>query len=118
MVEETATYYTINITNPNFGFEEYQVKHNETIRTISLQKNLNEYLILERNKNVDFYDNISEGDIIFIPNSYAKEVKLVINKDGFVLEDIFVCDQNGLFEEYHYSELKKNISELNLELDN
>lgn len=118
LVQETNTTYIVEVTNPNFHYHNYTVKKGETIRTIAFERNLNEFLILERNDNVDFYDDIDEGDVIEIPTSYAKKVKLIIDKKDLMLKDILAYDEKGLFEEYHYSSMKKNVTKLNLELDN
>lgn len=111
-------YITVNVQNPKFDFVDYTIKANEDVRKIALSRDLNEYLILELNNHIDFYDDVKAGDIIKIPNSYAKQVKVVFDFETFLIRDIFVYDHKGLFEEYHYRDIKKNIKDLNFDLDN
>jgi hypothetical protein len=118
IIESTDSIISIGVTSAKFGFIDYTVKANEDIRSISQRLKLNEYLILSNNEGVDFYDDISEGDLIKTPNSYAKQVTFTISRNEYYLKDIFVYDNLGLFEEYHYSIQSVNTVGLNFDLDN
>lgn len=93
--------YKMLLTYPNFAWEEYTVKKGETLIEIARSKNLNEYMILEKNK-LSWYDKVSEGQTILIPNIFAKKVILYVDK--LLKLPIYqeVHDDMGLFEVYEY----------------
>jgi hypothetical protein len=100
--------YKIRISNPGFGFFNYTVKKNETITSIARRYFVNEYMILENNPKFDDYDDIDEGDILKIPNSYAKTVLLFVDQIHYMPVGIRVEDDKGLFEQYDYFSLEVN----------
>lgn len=100
--------YKIRISNPGFGFFNYTVKKNETITSIARRYFVNEYMILENNPKFDDYDDIDEGDILKIPNSYAKTVLLFVDQVHYMPVGIRVEDDKGLFEQYDYFSLEVN----------
>lgn len=100
--------YKIRISNPGFGFFNYTVKKNETITSIARRYFVNEYMILENNPKFDDYDDIDEGDILKVPNSYAKTVLLFVDQVHYMPVGIRVEDDKGLFEQYDYFSLEVN----------
>lgn len=93
--------YKLLLSYPNFTWEEYTVKKGETLIEIAKNKNLNEYMILEKNK-LSWYDKVSEGQKILIPNIFAKKVILYIDKILKLPIYQEVYDDVGLFEVYEY----------------
>lgn len=93
--------YKLLLSYPTFAWEEYTVKKGETLIDIARNFNLNEYMILEKNK-LAWYDKVSEGQTILIPNIFAKKVILYIDK--LLKLPIYqeVHDDVGLFEIYEY----------------
>jgi hypothetical protein len=100
--------YKIQIQNPGFTYNNYVVKKGETIITIARKYFVNEYMILENNPKFDDYEDVEEGDIIRIPNAYAKNVTLFIDKINYMPIGIRVEDDKGLFEQYDYFSLQVN----------
>ena len=107
-VHNNVKCYKIRISNPGFGFFNYTVKKNETITSIARRYFVNEYMILENNPKFDDYDDIDEGDILKIPNSYAKTVLLFVDQVHYMPVGIRVEDDKGLFEQYDYFSLEVN----------
>ena len=92
------------VVNPSFFFREYIVQHGEDVESIAKKFNLSSYLILLEN-NLSFYNDISFGDIILIPNSYAEEFEIWIDLQSYlpIVQKIFV--NNSLFEYYEYKNI-------------
>ena len=94
----------LKVINPDFTFLEYIVKEGENIESIATKFNLSSYLILVEN-NLNFYNDISFGDTIQIPNSYAEEFEVWIDLDSNlpIVQKIFV--NHKLFEHYEFNNI-------------
>lgn len=95
------------LTYPDFKWETYTVKKGESVIDIAKDRNLNEYMILEKNK-LSWYDKVSEGQKIQIPNIYAPKVIIYIDKILKLPIYQEVHDEQGLFEIYEYHGLIVN----------
>jgi outer membrane lipoprotein-sorting protein len=100
-------YYKADINYADFAYENYTVLAGEDIRKIARKKFVNEFMILEYNK-LDDYDDVKAGQVIKVPNVYAKRVVLYIDKTNYlpVIQELY--DDKGLFEKYHLTNLKIN----------
>ena len=65
-------------------------------------------MILEKNKKIDDYFDISIGQIIKIPNDYAPKMVLYIDKKLNLPLVIEVYDDKGFYERYEYRKLEFN----------
>jgi hypothetical protein len=101
--------YKLTVMMPNFKWESYTVKKGENIVTIARRNYISQYMILENNKNVSWYDAVKEGQQIQIPNSYCKYALILIDKESFLPISIRIIDDRGLFESYQYLDIKLNI---------
>lgn len=99
--------WIVSFNNPHFTYDKYTLKKGETILTIAAERKLSEHMILERNKLKD-YDDASAGDVIEIPNSYAPQLKLYIDKQRNIPMMMEVHDDQGLYELYQYSDVVVN----------
>ena len=95
--------HRIIFTNNHFGYKKYQVKANEDILSIAKKNKLCSYLILEKNPQVDHYYDVDEGDEILIPSDYSPKMELLIDKVRLIPLSIKVYDDEGLFENYQYT---------------
>jgi hypothetical protein len=100
--------HKILIRNNQFKYLDYKVKKGENMITIARKFKVGEYMILENNKKHDNYKDIKEGDIIKVPNGYAKNVTLYIDKLYYLPIGIKVEDDKGLYEQYEYFYLQYN----------
>ena len=108
MINNRASYKII-IHNNDFGFVDYTVKKGETLMTIARKLFVSEYMILTNNRpKVDDYKDVKEGQIIKVPNAYAKNVLLYVDKVNFLPIGVRVFDDKGLFEQYDYYNLQLN----------
>jgi outer membrane lipoprotein-sorting protein len=102
------TCYRLSIAFPDFLWENYIVKKGETIISIARRLHVSEYMVLEKNTNVSWYDDVKAGQIIQVPNVYAKLTLLLIDKESFLPLNNTVFDDKGLFETYEYLNLQVN----------
>lgn len=101
--------YKISIYYPLFKYVNYTVKPGEDIIAIARKNYLSEFKILEKNK-LDNYQNVKAGQVIQIPNSYAKKTILYIEKKTDLPVEQIIYDEIGLFEKYELWDIKVNPS--------
>jgi hypothetical protein len=100
--------WKVSFVNPHFAFEKYEVKKGEDLNTIAYRNKINEYLILEKNPSVKFYNDIKPKQIITITNDYSPKLELIIDKKLKLPLVIKVFIDNELFEQYEYYDVKIN----------
>jgi Protein of unknown function (DUF1571)/LysM domain len=98
----------IDMANPDYHHATYLVQMGEDLNSIAIKLNINEYAILELNKAVDFYDDISPGQELKVPSSYAKKMVLYIDQVYMLPLVIKVFDDTGLYEQYAYKKFALN----------
>lgn len=92
----------------DFAIINYKCKKGETVLSIAKQQYISEYKIMELNKQLDEFDDVKEGDIIKIPNAYAKQIVLFIDEKSGLPIYQRISDELGIFEIYEYSDVKVN----------
>ncbi len=102
------TCYKLSISFSDFAWQSYMVKKNETILTIAKKLNVSEFMILEKNPQAGWYDDVNEGQVIQVPNVYAKIILLMIDKEYMLPISEKILDDKGLFETYEFYNLKVN----------
>jgi outer membrane lipoprotein-sorting protein len=101
--------YKINIDNKGFKYVDYTIGENESITSIARKFFIAEYMIIEKNpKFKDYFDILKKGEVIKIPNWYARTVTMYIDDLYFLPISMKVYDDKGLFEEYNYHHLQVN----------
>jgi hypothetical protein len=103
------TCYKLSISFSDFAWEPYTIKKGETLITIAKKMNISEYMVLEKNPAVTWYDDVKEGQVIEVPNIYAKVILLMIDKEYMLPISEKILDDKGLFETYEYYNLKVNV---------
>ncbi len=100
--------YKLSISFPDFAWGPYTVKKGETMITIARKLHVSEYMVLENNPKISWYNDVKEGDVIQVPNAYAKLTLLLIDKEYMLPVNNKVFDDKGLFETYEYSDMQVN----------
>lgn len=101
--------YKILIDNKDFKYIDYTIGEGESITSIARKFHIAEYMILEKNpKFKDYFDILKKGQVIKIPNWYARTVVMYIDQLYFLPISMKVLDDKGLFEEYNYYFLQVN----------
>ena len=106
----------LEVVNPDFSFTEYIVQQGEDVESIAKKFNLSSYLILVEN-NLNFYNDITIGDEILIPNSYGEQFEIWIDLQSSlpIVQKVFV--NNKLFEHYEVKNIIINPEFSNNEFD-
>ncbi len=101
--------YKIIINNKDYAYENYTVGDRESITTIARKLHISEYKILEVNPKLnDYFDILKKGQVLKVPNAYAKDVVLYIDQLYNLPIGVKVSDDKGLFEQYDYFFLQVN----------
>lgn len=100
--------YQLTIEHPSFAFIPYTIKPGENIISLAERLHLSEYMILEKNPGLSGYFDVKTGQVIRIPNNYARKMTLYISKKTNLPMAEFIYDDQGLFERYEFSEVKVN----------
>ncbi len=102
--------YKITIdNNKDYGYDNHTVGDKESITSIARKLHISEYKILEVNPKLnDYFDILKKGDVLKVPNAYAKEVTLYIDQLYFLPIGIKIFDDKGLYEQYDYHFLQVN----------
>lgn len=101
--------YKITINNRDFTYVNYTVGENESVTSIARKLCISEYMILEQNPKInDYFDILKKGQVLRVPNWYAKHVTLYIDQFYFLPIGVKVNDDKGLYEEYNYFFMQVN----------
>lgn len=107
--------YKVQLEVPQFGFTEYTVKQGETLESLSYKLKVNDFMILEHNPKIKGYQDIHEGDVIKVPNTYAKKIILYVEKERNIIAGLKVYDDKGLYEDYVYQNVILNYKSTDLD---
>ncbi len=109
-LNSTTSGFELLAENKSFGYRELLTTKATNLVEIAKSNHLSEYLILINNSEYSFYSKIGPGERIKIPSSYAKTVRIMLDKE-LTITSIEVFDDIGLFESYRYSEVnyKRNV---------
>lgn len=100
--------YKLSIAFPDYSWKSYMVKSGENITSVARKLHVSEYMILEKNSEVAWFNDVKPGQIIQVPDAYAKLTILLIDKTLLLPVNNRVFDDKGLFETYEYYNLQIN----------
>lgn len=100
--------HKVTITDPTFKYENYTVKAGETVDAIAKNKNVCGFLIVEKNAEVDDFTDVSAGQVIKVPTTYAKKTILYIDQQHHLPIVQIMYDEVGQFERYEFHNLVAN----------
>ena len=102
--------HKIEVENPNWGWTRYTVKSGENLISIAKRKGLCEHMIMEGNRDIDDYFDVSAGQTIRIPTDYAKRIVMYIDAETHMPIRTVAYDDKGLYERYEFSNVLVNPS--------
>ncbi|MBX9852526.1 MAG: DUF1571 domain-containing protein [Cytophagaceae bacterium] len=91
-----------------YAYVDYTVKAGETVTSIAYKLFISDYMILQLNKNISDYEDVKEGQVIKVPNAYARKTILLIDKENFLPIVQKMYDEKGLFSQYEFHSLQLN----------
>lgn len=101
--------YKVTINNKDFAQTTYTIGASENLTSIARKLFVSEYMIVEMNPKLkDYFDILKPGQVIKVPNWYAKVVVLYIDQFYFLPIGVKIYDDKSLFEEYNYFFLQVN----------
>ena len=102
--------WEIEINNHHFKWMDYVIKKGENLSIIAAKHHISEYMIMMKNKDVDSYTDVWQGQTIKIPSDYAAKTILYIDQKTFLPLVLKIYDDEGLFEHYEFLKLQLNPS--------
>lgn len=99
----------------DFKYISYKVEKGENISSIANEFNCGEYRILEKNTELQNYNDAVEGKTLLIPNNYSSKTILYVNKKSMLPVNIIVYDDKGFYESFEYHNIVVNKPFLNNE---
>jgi outer membrane lipoprotein-sorting protein len=100
-----VTCHKITIDIPEFHYVKYTVCDGDNLEKLSRKFNICDYMIFENNPSVKSFDDLKPGAELLIPSEYAKQIVVYIDKEKLVPIGVKTFDDQGLFEEYSYSNI-------------
>lgn len=100
--------YGVELTSPEFSFANYVVKRGENLLSIARNKNINSYVMVLRNKPIDDYYDIKEGQTIEIPTAFCSKSIMYIDKETLLPVQLEVYMNETLIERYQFYNVKLN----------
>jgi hypothetical protein len=99
--------YKLVINYTPYKLYNYKVLAGEDVFSIARKLYLNEFKIKELNNLKEFTD-LKAGQILVLPNAYAKKTILFIDKETYLPLVQVIYDELGFFERYEYHDLQIN----------
>lgn len=101
--------HVVKVSFPEYRTTDtYTVEGKEDVFDIDEKLKVPAYKIVELNGLKNFLD-VKAGQVLKVPNVYAKEMVLMIDPDSHLPIVQLVFDDKGLFEKYEYCDLKVNV---------
>lgn len=96
-------YFVLEINNPSFAYVTYKVQNNENVTQIARKLLVNDHMILEANREITDYDDVKAGQIIKVPNSFAKKIVFYIDKVNYLPLVQTIYDDKGFYTNIVFS---------------
>lgn len=100
--------WIISLVNPYFKYGSYTAQKGETLLTIASKFKLSEHMIMEKNPSIKSYTESLTGKTILIPNDYSTKMILYVDKVRMIPLMMKVYDNEGLYEQYEYTNVVLN----------
>jgi hypothetical protein len=98
----------LEFENPDYGFVPYTIKQGENLIDLEHRLKIPAYKVLEINPEVEDKFDVIAGQVVQIPNIYAKKLVVMVDPDLHLPVVQLIFDDKGLFEKYEFSELQVN----------
>lgn len=115
IADPSGNFHVLEIDNDEFGFINYKVRKGENITAIARKFYVNDQMILELNKGISDFDDVHPGQVITLPNSFARRIVMYVEKKTMLPTKQFIYDLNGLYSQVEFKSLKVNPSFTNMD---
>lgn len=103
-----ANYYILEIDNDEFAMVNYKVAKGENVTTIANRFHINDQMILELNRDISDFNDVAVGQVITIPNSFARRIVFHIDKKSMLPVKQYIYDLKGLYSQAEFKSLRIN----------
>jgi hypothetical protein len=110
-------HWVLIIDTPEFSFSPYIVQPGENLTSIADKLKVSDYMIRENNSGVKDYTSVKPGQVILVPNAYAKKTIIYIDKQNFLPTVQVIMDDKGIFARYEFFNIVVNPSYKENEFD-
>ena len=93
----------LSYDNPEFNYENYFTKDNESVTGIAHANFVSDYMLLCINSDVKSYDAVKSGQKIKLPVTYGKKIVLYLDKNNYLPLLQMIYDEKGLYEKYEFN---------------
>lgn len=103
--------WVVKMDVPQFRWVSYTVKPGgESLEQIGHKLNVSEHMIGEKLSGFggDYQSPLEAGRAIQVPTTYARRLTVLIDKQSLLPVSIAIYDDQGLYEQYEYHELRVN----------
>lgn len=101
-------FHVLEIHNNDFAYINYKVLPSENVTDIANKMLVNDHMILEINDDIDDYEDVKPGQIIKVPNSFAKKIILYIDKIHKLPLVQIIYDDKGFYTKIEFSSFVLN----------
>lgn len=95
--------------NKNFAYTDYLVQTRETIGSIAIRLNVNDYMLRAKNNMYNDYGYVKAGTVLKVPVFYCKKAVFYVDEKHLLPVSVSVYDDQGLFESYDYFVKELNV---------
>jgi outer membrane lipoprotein-sorting protein len=92
----------------DFDLMDYTVLKGENLSTIADKLKVNDYMLLLYNPKIKDFKSVKEGQVIKVPDGYAKKTILYIDKEHNIPIMQSMFDKDGMFQKYEYRNVVVN----------
>jgi outer membrane lipoprotein-sorting protein len=100
--------YCLQIVQPLFGYVNYKAASGETLLSIAKKFMLSDDMLSLANNGLNATTELKAGQILSLPNAYAKKMLIYVDKQNFLPLRQEIYDEKGIFGRYTISSLVKN----------
>jgi len=108
IIVDNRSYHVLEINNKRFGYVNYTVQKGENVCSIADKMLLNDHMILEVNRDISDYDDVKPGQVIKVPNSFAKRIVFYIDKATHLPFIQTIYDDKGFYTKITFSSFLLN----------
>lgn len=104
--------HRLEISSKRRGMGAYVVGKGESTRSVSQKLQVSEYKLVELNDDIKEYGSLKEGMTIKVPEYYALETTIEIDKVTYLPVKLSLSDELGLLSAYTFSDVSLDVEVL------
>jgi|GEM_PF-1892028 len=106
--EEDTGKIRIQLDNPFFAYIPLRITRQRSLTRIAARRKISDYMILEKNPDIRYYDDLSPGQVIQVPNDYCRRMVITLDSRRSIPLRILLYDDRGIFEDYRFTRVVIN----------